>query len=289
MGRSGVSAFRLVQVVTLGFAILVALRRSFNPASLLGSMMLASMATLSLVLPSRMAVFWDALPEGWSGCSGSVHHQGVVGPLLFAFAAVFPQRVWPKATIVGRAPSWSGCRGVARLHGRGFDAGPGSADGTAGRRQPMFLVNVSYAVLATGLLGLHRTAAHSLTDRRRIDVLMLGIAIGTVAAVGVVVGYRRNPGAGVFATPAMTLLALAFLAMPASFAYAILRHRLFNIRLIVRQGLRYALARRVVDGLIPVLGALLAVDSSSTAPSRLPPCSRRDGGGTSARWSAARG
>jgi eukaryotic-like serine/threonine-protein kinase len=52
-----------------------------------------------------------------------------------------------------------------------------------------------------------------------------------------------------------------FLAMPASFAYAILRHRLFDIRLIVRQGLRYALARRLLDALIPVLGALLVFDA----------------------------
>ena len=44
------------------------------------------------------------------------------------------------------------------------------------------------------------------------------------------------------------------------FAYAILRHRLFGLRLIVRQGLRYALARRFVDALIPVLGAVLLVD-----------------------------
>jgi hypothetical protein len=49
--------------------------------------------------------------------------------------------------------------------------------------------------------------------------------------------------------------------MPASFAYAILRHRLFDIRLIVRQGLRYALARRSLDALIRLLGALLVFDA----------------------------
>ena len=47
--------------------------------------------------------------------------------------------------------------------------------------------------------------------------------------------------------------------MPASFAYAILRHRLFDLRLIVRQGLRYALARRLLDALIPALGGVLLV------------------------------
>ena len=56
------------------------------------------------------------------------------------------------------------------------------------------------------------------------------------------------------------MLSLVFLAVPASFAYAILRHRLFDLSLIVRQGVRYALARRMLDALIPVLGALLLVD-----------------------------
>jgi serine/threonine-protein kinase len=106
----------------------------------------------------------------------------------------------------------------------------------------------------------HRRAASTATDRRRIGVLMLGTATGGAAAVGVIAGYWHNPGAGIFATRPMTLLALVFLAMPASFAYAILRHRLFDLSLIVRQGLRYALARRSVDALVPVLGGLLLAD-----------------------------
>ena len=53
---------------------------------------------------------------------------------------------------------------------------------------------------------------------------------------------------------------LLFLAVPASFAYAILRHRLFDLRLIVRQGVRYALARGLFRALIPALAALLLAD-----------------------------
>ena len=138
------------------------------------------------------------------------------------------------------------------------DLGPptGLADVAGG----VFLVNVTYVAAALGLLVFHRRAASTATDRRRIGVLTFGTAIGGAAAVGVMAGYWHNPGAGIFATTPMTLLALMFLAMPASFAYAILRHRLFDLRLIVRQGLRYALARRSVDALVPVLGALLLAD-----------------------------
>ena len=50
------------------------------------------------------------------------------------------------------------------------------------------------------------------------------------------------------------------LACPLAFAYAILRHRAFDVQLIVRQGLQYALARGAVLGLVPALAVLLVSD-----------------------------
>lgn len=259
--RAGVLVFRLAQVITLGFAVAVAFRRSFKPSALLGALMLAATATVSLALPMRMAVFWGALPPpvrllAWLPFTTSA----ASGALLFLFSAVFPRRVWSGtriavALIPGAAvAAWHLYFGIVLMR----DLGPPT-------RLPnviaiVFLVNVIYAVLAVVLLLTHYRAASTLTDQRRIGVLILGTATGAAAAIGVIVGYWRNPGAGVFDTSWMTVLALVFLAMPASFAYAILRHRLFDVRLIVRQGLRYALARRFVDALIPALGALIVVD-----------------------------
>jgi len=48
--------------------------------------------------------------------------------------------------------------------------------------------------------------------------------------------------------------------VPGSFAYAILRHRLFDLRVMVRQGVRYALARRLLDALLPAVAALLLAE-----------------------------
>lgn len=257
----GVLAFRFAQVVTLGFAVLVAFRRSFKPPALLGALMLASMAMVSLMLPMRLAAFWNALPT-WLAMPLWVPFatSAAAGTLLFAFCAVFPRRVWSRTRIVvalmpGLAVVlWHLYAGVLLMQ----DLGPptGLPNGFA----LVFLVNVIYALLALRLLVAHRRAANTLTDQRRIGVLILGTTIGAGAAIGVLAGYWRDPGAGVFAGPWMTLFSLAFLAMPISFAYAILRHRLFDVRLIVRQGLRYALARRSLDALIPILAALLTVD-----------------------------
>src|ERR1700730_6452766 len=51
-----------------------------------------------------------------------------------------------------------------------------------------------------------------------------------------------------------------FLALPFSFAYAILRHRLFDVSMMIRQGLRYVLARRALLALVPALLVVLGVD-----------------------------
>jgi hypothetical protein len=43
-------------------------------------------------------------------------------------------------------------------------------------------------------------------------------------------------------------------------AYAILKHRLFDVTVVIRRGLQYALARRVVVSLLPAVGVLLLLD-----------------------------
>jgi hypothetical protein len=260
--RPGLLAFRFAQVITLAFALVVAFKRYFQPPALLGALLLASIATLSLVLPMRMAAFWHALPPVIGGLLWLPFATSVaVGPLLFAFFAVFPRPLWstarltvalfPATLIVG----WH----MYAWHRITRDIGPptGLPDWT----MAVFVVNLVYACFAVALLLLtERRAAETLTDRRRIRVLMVGAVVTVPAGTAVLVGYWRNPGADIFATRTLTVLALVFLAVPASFAYAILRHRLFDVSLIVRQGLRYALARRFVDALIPMLGAVLLAD-----------------------------
>ena len=101
-------------------------------------------------------------------------------------------------------------------------------------------------------------------ERRRVRVLMLGMLVGSAAGIPVVVSYWRASTSDVdesfLASPLATLGTFLFLALPLSFAYAILRHRLFDIRILIRQGLRYALARRALLALVPVLLVALGVD-----------------------------
>ncbi len=259
--RPGLVAFRLAQIVTLGFALVVALKCSLQPSALLGALLLASIATLSISLPMRIVAFWQLLPWPlslllWVPFTTSV----AVGPLLFAFFAVFPRQRWSRSRLaLALAPAvltvgWY----LYAWYAITRDLGPPT--GLPDWVMPVFSVNVAYAGVAVALLVVHRRAAETLTDQRRIRALIVGAVLGLAAGIGVVFGYWRNPGADIFATRTTTALSLVFLAMPASFAYAILRHRLFDVSLLVRQGLRYALARRFVDALIPMLGTLVLVD-----------------------------
>jgi hypothetical protein len=257
----GLVAFRLAQIVTLALALLIALKRSHQPTALLGSLLLASIATLSVALPMRLIAFWQALPGPvglllWVPFATSV----AVGPLLFAFFAVFPRRIWttarmtlalvPAVIIVG----W-------HLYGwREISRAPGPPTGLPDWVMPLLAINAAYAALAVALLVVHRRTAETVGDRLRIRALIVGMVLGVTAGIGVLLGYWQSPGADIFATGTSTLFALVFLAVPASFAFAILRPRLFDRGLMIRQGLRYALARRSVAALIPTLGVILLVD-----------------------------
>ena len=95
---------RLLQVdlaKVLGLALVVAFKRQTQVPALVGAGLLASVATVSLALPMRLAILWNGLPAVvsallWIPFATSV----VVGPLLFAFFAVFPRQVWPTSQIV---------------------------------------------------------------------------------------------------------------------------------------------------------------------------------------------
>jgi len=254
-------AFRLAQVITLAFALLVAFKRDSQPSALLGAVLLASVATVSVALPMRLAVFWQSLPAIpaallWIPFATSV----AIGPLLFAFFAVFPRRLWSTSTLAAAVVP-AGLVVVWHVYGwHRIMQNLGPPTGVTESLMEVLAINVIYAGFAVALPLTHGRTTHTPTDERRIRILISGVIVGFAAGAAVVIGYWRNPGVDIFATRTLTVFSLAFLAVPASFAYAILRHRLFDISLIVRQGLRYALARGFVDGLIPTLGALLLFD-----------------------------
>jgi hypothetical protein len=68
--------------------------------------------------------------------------------------------------------------------------------------------------------------------------------------------FESAPGASFFLSiPVSALATLLMFVFPLSYAYAILRHQLFDIRIIIRQGLQYAAARRLLLPAVPTITA----------------------------------
>jgi phosphoserine phosphatase RsbU/P len=98
--------------------------------------------------------------------------------------------------------------------------------------------------------------------KRRLGVLVWGAEIGlTPIFIGIVITQVRNQSSYQNAVPSWyfwTSLAL-FILFPLSLAYVILVQRAMDVRLLLRQGTQYALARGTLLALRVVLGTLLGV------------------------------
>jgi hypothetical protein len=103
-------------------------------------------------------------------------------------------------------------------------------------------------------------------ERRRVRVLMIGMTSGTAAGAPLAIAYWTGARAdfahsSYLASPLFALGTILILPLPLSLTYAVLRHRLFDVRVIIRLGVRYALARGVLAALIPAIAAAMIVDA----------------------------
>jgi phosphoserine phosphatase RsbU/P len=98
--------------------------------------------------------------------------------------------------------------------------------------------------------------------KRRLGILVWGAEIGlTPMFIGVVIAQIRNHGSLQGAVPSWyfwTCLAL-FIFFPLSMAYVIVVQRAMDVRILLRQGTQYALARGTLNAIRVILATLLGV------------------------------
>ena len=179
------------------------------------------------------------------------------GALLFAFAAIFPRPLfrgwWVWILVWLPQLATMGIRAYYHLY--------------QDVRLPGWVkpLGVVYFIAAVAVFAANYRRLEDRNERRRAKV----VAAGTVALIVAVLPYivMLSPGApvakleSVFFTPGIFVsLNLLSAAFPISIAYAILRHRAFDISVVIRQGLKYAVARRTLVAALPVLAAVLVTD-----------------------------
>ena len=131
--------------------------------------------------------------------------------------------------------------------------------GIVGRGVVVAALVGTIAVLAIGYRG-----ASSDTHRRRMGWLLGGIvpaAVAYIVTATISVAARRRPELTTVYDRAIIATQLVSLTVPTAFAYALLRHELFGVRLVIRRSIQYALARNALLWMlaVPVLGLLWTV------------------------------
>jgi eukaryotic-like serine/threonine-protein kinase len=262
--REGIDllATRLVQFVSLLIGLVVVFRKPFDIGARLGGWLLATFGVFCIALPYRIADVWSGLPF-WAGAVLWVPLASwlTMPTLLLSFFLTFPRRALRSP--VAWVAIWTPAVLLAGAHLRFLGS---VVYRPTAERLPADLFGWRWGgwigyLGAAAIVAFVKYKRADPIERRRLGVLLLGGGIGAAAGGPIALAYWRGSDTTLFASPALSLATLGLLAVPLSFAYATLRHRVFDVSFIIRQGLRYALARRLLLSVVPVLLAVMAADA----------------------------
>jgi tRNA A-37 threonylcarbamoyl transferase component Bud32 len=261
--RSYVAAISLngARLICLALALLIVFKRPNDLSARLAAWLLGSFAAAGPLLvgqttllrhvaaPIRLLVFTGLTLADWPTA-------------WFCFFATFPRRLLtrPWHWLLALGPGSVVFLYSAVLFGR-LVYFPNQETGPVPWRAAFVGVGVSVVqgLAGVAILIFNYLRLRDVNEHRKLRVLLLGTAIGWPAGLVTTVFSQIASQYLLLRTVLAVAGPVLFLLFPLAFAYAILRHRLFDIGFIIRQGLQYALARSVVLSMLPaVVVALLA-------------------------------
>jgi len=256
---------RGIQGVMLALAFVIAWKQPDDFAAAVGAWLLATLSVYSIALPTRLSAIWRDLPAPlelvlWFPYLSSL----AAGSIIATFYAVFPKR----------APGWRAFLGTVwgltlpllalgawTLYEVMYPRQQASALLSRDWNTP---ANVLFVALGAIVMVRNYRRLSSETERRQVRFVLVSSCITCLSAGVAATYWRWSSGGdltgGIFSSQALTIGIVPTVLVPISFGYAILRHRLFDIRLIVRRGLQYALARRFLLSLIPAIVVIFLID-----------------------------
>ena len=243
--------------LSLGLGILLLWRGPPGAPTLLGAWLLMSLGCAFLPrLPSSLSPIWRGLPPGFESLIWPAAISSLAGHLiLLVFCARVPRPQLSSAQLAIAVIPGVAITVYLTLVVTMVVYAPAVA---LQLPLPAWFVVVgplsypAYFVGSALLLMRSARSAEDGTDRRRAQTLLTGTIFGGAGLLAVVLGLWAAEGGRTQIGGAVGLAGISlFSVLPVSFAYAMLRHRLFDLRAIVRRGLQYALARGFIDQLIP--------------------------------------
>lgn len=262
----------VAMLAMLATAFLIAFTRPREPLARLGALTLAALGVSLWVfnLPPGYAAIVRGLPLGLGALAIAPNLAiALVGPIGLTFFLLFPRPLfrtrWPWVfvwlPVLSFVPSFVHANLTIYWPEEAYLQ---SALSTWGR--PLAAGGYgAYGLLMLAAISANYVRLSDQNEKRRIRVLVAGGAVGTLPGlIRIVVGVLRPQSAlrqflG-YGWPD-PVIAAAFLLFPVSFAYALLRHRVLGVRVIVRLGVQYALAKGLVISLVPALGMVLVADA----------------------------
>jgi len=252
-----------VQLLILLLAFVIAFSRPRDRVALLGAWFLATVATSYVTWPIGMGAVWRQLPAPLGALLWiPFTNRALFGAVFFTFFANFPRKLfrarWAWALVW--SPTLLILSVVIPLMYRVvYHAGHSTGGYSDGANQASFLLVAGYVAAGLVALIVNYRNLEDVNERRRVQVILVGSTISFLAVLPLIV--RPGIAGNFYLSPRYEMVAVfLFLAFPLSFAYAILHHRLFDIRLMIRQGLQYALARGLLLSLVPGLAVILLAD-----------------------------
>jgi sigma-B regulation protein RsbU (phosphoserine phosphatase) len=203
---------------------------------------------------------------------------------MMLFGIYFPERVafdrrhpWMKWLVMAPIALFGVLRTIASLAAaEGLRVAPVTALLSAVGSLPLLFTMPAMAVFFTAL-GIKSGQASTADARRRLRLVYWGAVVGLTPLFLVVIASLVS-GRGAAVVPAWVLFTafVALLLFPLSLAYAIVVQRALDVRVVVRQGLQYALARRGVMVLqvlvivaVIVAASTLAGEAAANRPKRI--------------------
>ena len=261
----GYISYTLLALSGFAVGLFIGFRRPRDPVARMGAWFITT-TSVAFGLPSGWAACWRQVPAALAASFWIPElSRFVLEGIFLSLFMIFPRRLfrarWPWSVIWAPVLATLPWR-VSEFYSIIYN--PGEASAMPGWvNQAIFLRTMVYLVAVMVVLAVSYRRLIDRNEKRRVRVVMAGTATSLAAAIGWA-WYFHVLGYGLTTSHLRLWMIMLVhpltLACPLAFAYAILRHRLFDIQVIVRLGLQYALSRAVVLGVVPALGVILILD-----------------------------
>jgi serine/threonine-protein kinase len=254
----------IAQGVALILGLVVVARRPTDPVALLGAWALLTAAVYVIVPPFRVVALWRHLPSWLMGSLWLPILSGQAGgAVLCTFFLNFPRRSVRSLSRILAVWTPMVLALLFVLEGAWRVTHDSTIRSDAPGQVPLALT-FAYLLIGVTVLLHHYRRLTDPNERRRVRIVVCGAVMGLVPGlVATSAGRLAATSAGttsIFTSPLVAIGTLTLLVFPISLTYAILRHRVFDLGLMVRQGVRYVVARGALLSVVPLLVLVLGAD-----------------------------